>query len=163
MELNGNEKNPLLNIVLLFHAYMHGMYVDCSNFKLLSIWIRGCICLHVWYVAMDAWVKVWKWMKYEWHFTLYETYKLNWVKYRYLEQFGWFQLRILSIKLKRSLINAKIRYAYAKIQNRRYELWFLGLFWIFRPVEPMYIYLLILRYRRSPSVQRRLCQNFSKI
>ena len=102
-----------------------------------------------------------EWNMYEISF-VYETYKLFWVKHRYMKPFGWFQLRILSIKLKRSLINANIRYAYAKIQNRKYELWFLGLFWIFRPVEPMYIYLLILRYRRCPSVQGRLCRNFSE-
>ena len=64
-KLNGNEKNPLLNFVLLFHAYMHGMYVDCLNFELLSIeFVDVYVCMYGMF-CMDLWVKVWKWMKYE--------------------------------------------------------------------------------------------------
>ena len=65
MKLNGNEKNPWLNLVLLFHAYMHGMYVDCLNFELLSIGFMDVyVCMYV-MICMASWVKDGKWMKYE--------------------------------------------------------------------------------------------------
>ena len=36
IEIELEVKESMVKLVLLFHAYMHGMYVDCLDFELLS-------------------------------------------------------------------------------------------------------------------------------